>query len=192
MPSQIRERTRLLETQMFGRHVHFSYSERWVGWTVFWLRMVMGWTMFWAGIDKLREGLHGFLQPDWSAAGYLQFAIAPENPFRDLFVDMAGSASVDFLVAWGLTLTGIGLLTGTLLRVSAFFSAVMMIFFYLAAWTGPWFRLEHGWVVDDHIVYAFLLFGLGAFGAGRILGVDAWLERTEFVKKNPWLSYLLG
>lgn len=35
-------------------------------------------------------------------------------------------------------------------------------------------------------------FGLGAFGAGRILGVDAWLEDTVLVEHNPWLRLLLG
>jgi thiosulfate dehydrogenase [quinone] large subunit len=41
-------------------------------------------------------------------------------------------------------------------------------------------------------VYAILLFGLGAFGAGRILGLDAYLEDLEIVQSNPWLRYLLG
>lgn len=52
--------------------------------------------------------------------------------------------------------------------------------------------LAHGWVVDDHIVYAALLFGLGAIGAGRIIGVDEYLESTSIVEANPWLRYLLG
>jgi thiosulfate dehydrogenase [quinone] large subunit len=37
-----------------------------------------------------------------------------------------------------------------------------------------------------------LLFGLGALGAGRILGLDARLERTSLVQNNRWLRYLLG
>lgn len=179
-----------MEADMFGRTVRFDYSEHWIGYSVFLLRIVMGWTMLWAGIDKLREGLDG-LQPEWTAAGYLQNAIPEANPFRDVFVDMAGSSAVDFLVVWGMTLTGIGLLLGLFLRLSAFFAAVMMLFFWLSAWTG-WFRLEHGWVVDDHLVYAVLLFGLGAFGAGRLLGLDARLERSSLVQNQPWLRYLLG
>jgi hypothetical protein len=50
----------------------------------------------------------------------------------------------------------------------------------------------HGWVVDDHLVYAALLFGLDALGAGRILGLDTRIEQTEFVQKNGWLRWLLG
>jgi thiosulfate dehydrogenase (quinone) large subunit len=48
------------------------------------------------------------------------------------------------------------------------------------------------WVVDDHLIYAVLLFALGAFGAGRILGLDAWLEKQDFVQNNGWLRWLLG
>jgi len=63
----------------------------------------------------------------------------------------------------------------------------MMLFYWLAA-----FPLEHAILIDDHVVYALLLFGLGAFGAGRILGLDRRIEETELVGANPWLRYLLG
>jgi thiosulfate dehydrogenase [quinone] large subunit len=36
------------------------------------------------------------------------------------------------------------------------------------------------------------LFGLGAFGAGRIFGVDAYLEQLDFVKNNRWVRLFLG
>lgn len=108
---------------------------------------------------------------------------------------MAGSPAIDFLVAWGLTLTGIGLIAGAFVRWNAFWGAFMMIMFWVASFTGgitQGLPLEHGWVVDDHLMYALLLFALGAFGAGRILGVDATVEQSEFVKKNPWMKGLLG
>jgi thiosulfate dehydrogenase [quinone] large subunit len=47
-------------------------------------------------------------------------------------------------------------------------------------------------VVDDHLIYAVLLWGLGAVGAGRILGADAVIEKWDIVKKNAWLKYILG
>lgn len=183
------EETRTMETQMLGRDVRFDYSEHWVGWSILALRLVMGWTLFWGGFDKLREGLDG-VQPTWSARGFLLNAVDAKNPFADSFGSMAGPTT-DFLVVWGLTLTGLCLLLGVLVRFAALWGAVMMFLFYLAAWEG-WFKLAHGWVIDDHIVYMVLLFGLGAFGAGRILGLDARLEKTEFVQKNPWLRWILG
>jgi thiosulfate dehydrogenase [quinone] large subunit len=96
---------------------------------------------------------------------------------------------------WGLTLTGLALILGAFVRWSAFWGAVMMLFYWLASLQGGLLTglpLAHGWVVDDHIVYAALLFGLGAIGAGRIVGVDEYLESTSIVENNPWLRYLLG
>jgi thiosulfate dehydrogenase [quinone] large subunit len=150
--------------------------------------MVMGWTLFQAGIVKL-------LDAEWSAAGFLQFAVPEGNPFIGLWQGFAGSPLIDGLVAWGFTLIGLGLILGALVRWNAFWGAVMMLFFWAASLyggLGQGLPLEHGWVVDDHIVYALLLFGLGAFGAGRILGVDAIIEQSDFIQGNPRLRYFLG
>jgi thiosulfate dehydrogenase [quinone] large subunit len=108
---------------------------------------------------------------------------------------MAGNPTIDLLNVLGLTLVGLALLVGAFVRFSAFWGGVMMFFYWLAALEGGLLAglpLAHGWVVDDHLVYVFLLFGLGASGAGRILGVDAWLEETSVVENNLWLKYLLG
>jgi thiosulfate dehydrogenase [quinone] large subunit len=180
------ERT-TLRTDLLGRSVEFEYAESWVGYSLFGLRVVMGWVLFQGGIVKV-------LDPTWTAAGYLQ-NVPQANPFRPLFVSMAGLPLVDALNAWGLTLTGLALLVGAFVRWSAFWGAVMMLFYWAASLQGglaAGLPIAHGWVVDDHVVYAALLFGLGAFGSGRILGVDAWLERTSVVESNPWLRYLLG
>ena len=174
--------------QLFGRRIAFEYSETWVAYALLALRVVMGWIFLQSGIEKV-------LDPEWTAAGFLQHAIPEGNPFIVMWQGFAGSPVIDGLVAWGMLLTGIGIITGTLLRWSAFWAAVMMIFFWLASLQGGLFAglpLEHGWVVDDHIVYAFLLFGLGALGAGRVLGGDAILERTKVVRNNGWLRYILG
>jgi len=38
-----------------------------------------------------------------------------------------------------------------------------------------------------------LLFAIvGIFAAGRVVGVDGFIEDTEFVSQRPWLRYLLG
>jgi thiosulfate dehydrogenase [quinone] large subunit len=108
---------------------------------------------------------------------------------------MAGNPLIDILNMWGLTLTGLALILGAFVRWSAFWGAVMMLFYWLAALEGGLLAglpLAHGWVVDDHLVYAFLLFGLGAIGAGRILGLDASLEELSVVQNNRWLRWFLG
>ncbi|MDY7082676.1 MAG: DoxX family membrane protein [Halobacteria archaeon] len=176
-----------LDTEILGREIHFDYSETWVGYSLLGLRLVMGWTMFQAGIVKI-------LDPDWTARGFLM-GVPEGNPFPGVWASMAGNPLVDMLVMWGLTLTGIGLLLGAFVRWNAFWSAVMMMFFWAASLQGGLMAglpLAHGWVVDDHLVYALLLFGLGAFGSGRILGLDSYIEDSEIVKNNKWLRYILG
>lgn len=184
-----------LQTEMFGREVSFEYSAHWVGYSLFLLRVVMGWTLFQGGVTKLITYLDANPENNWTAAGFLLQAIPEGNPFMGLWANFAGSPLIDLLNMWGLTLTGLGLLLGAFVRWNAFWGAIVMLFYWAASLQGGLLAglpLAHGWVVDDHIVYAALLFGLGAFGAGRIIGVDAYLEETAVVQDNPWLKYLLG
>jgi thiosulfate dehydrogenase [quinone] large subunit len=180
---------------MLGRNVTFDYSETWVGYALFTMRIVMGWTLFQGGITKLVTYLDGNPANNWTAAGFLNNAIPAGNPLTEFFASMAGNPLIDWLNMLGLTLCGLGLLLGAFVRFSAFWGAVMMMFYWLAALHGGLFAglpVAHGWVVDDHLVYAVLLFGLGAFGSGRILGLDSYLEDLSFVKNNKWLKLLLG
>ena len=187
--------TRQLDAEIFGRETNFEYSEHWIGYAIVSMRVVMGWILLQGGLTKLITYLDADPANNWTAAGYLANAIPEGNPFGGAFAAMAGSPTIDILVMWGLTLTGLGLILGALVRWNAFWGAVMMLMFWAAALQGglaAGLPLEHGWVVDDHLVYAALLFGLGAIGAGRILGLDAYIEDMEFVQKNRWLRLLLG
>lgn len=187
--------TRQLDADFFGRETSFEYSETWIGYALVGLRVVMGWTLFQGGLTKLVTYLDSDPTNNWTAAGFLQHAIPEGNPFVVLWGGMAGDPLVDLLVMWGLTLTGLGLMLGALVRWNAFFGAVMMVFFWAASLQGGLFAglpLENGWIIDDHIVFVMLLFGLGAAGAGRFLGLDRAIEDTRFVEHHPWLRYLLG
>jgi thiosulfate dehydrogenase [quinone] large subunit len=164
-----------LQTEVFGQKVKFDYSDKAIGYAIVVLRVVMGWVLFQGGVTKL-------IDPDFTAAGFL--TNLPE-----------GNPVIDALVAWGLTLTGVGLMLGALTRWCAFWGAVIMLFFWAASLSGgitQGLPIAHGWIVDDHIFYTVLLFGLGAIGAGRILGVDALLERHQLVLNHPNLRYVLG
>jgi len=173
---------RTMEAELFGREVSFDYSETWVGYSLVSLRLIMGWTFFYAGITKV-------LDPSWSAEDFLLHAIPEGNPFGGVWATMAGEWLwlIDPLNQWGLTLVGLALILGIAVRWSAFWGAVMMLFYWAAS-----LPLSHAIVIDDHVVYALLLFGLGAFGAGRILGLDRRIEETDLVRNTPWLRYLLG
>jgi thiosulfate dehydrogenase [quinone] large subunit len=184
-----------LNAEILGRSFAFDYSENWVGYSLVFMRVTMGWVLFQGGITKLVTYLDADPANNWSAAGYLANAIPAGNPLTGFFAAMAGNPLIDILNMWGLTLTGLALILGAFVRWSAFWGAVMMLFYWLAALQGGLLAglpLEHGWVVDDHLVYAFLLFGLGAFGAGRILGLDARIEQLSIVENNRWLKLFLG
>jgi thiosulfate dehydrogenase [quinone] large subunit len=186
---------RTLQSEMLGRNVRFDYSETWIGYSLFFMRIVMGWTLFQGGITKLVTYLDADPSNNWTAAGFLQNAVPAGNPLTGFFASMAGMPVIDWLNMLGLTLTGLALLVGAFVRFSAFWGAVMMLFYWLAALQGGLLAglpVAHGWVVDDHIVYAVLLFGLGAFGAGRILGLDSYIEELSVVRDNEWLKLLLG
>ncbi len=197
MSQQPAERT--LDARLFGRSVTFDYSETWVAWAVFSLRIIMGWVFLQAGLEKLLDsGIGGAIDDPltggWDATGFLVGGTA-NSPFHWMFDWMAGQAWIEPLVVWGEILIGVALILGILVRWSAFWGAVMMLLFWLAALQGGLMAglpVEHGYVVDYTLVYAFLLFGLGAVGAGRILGLDRRIESWEIVERNPWLKYLLG
>lgn len=179
---------RKLEADLLGREVTFDYSETWIGYSILGLRLVMAWVFVQAGIEKL-------LDPDWTAAGYLENAVAPGNPLQGAFASLAGVGWVDPLVVYGQLLVGAALLLGLLVRWAAFWGFVMMVLFWLSSLQGglaAGLPVEHGFVVNSDVVYMLLLFGLGAFGAGRILGLDARIEETDLVRSNPWLTNLLG
>jgi thiosulfate dehydrogenase [quinone] large subunit len=184
-----------MDTELLGRNVSFNYSETWVGYSLLSLRIVMAWVFLQAGLEKWSEG--GWGDPlAWSSQGFLENAIAPANPLHGLFSWFAEyTAIVDPMVVFGQILIGLALLLGILVRFSALMGGLMMLFFWTAAWQDglmAGFPVQHGYFVDSSFVYLLLLFGLGAWGAGRVVGVDAMLEESSIVQNNPWLRYLLG
>jgi thiosulfate dehydrogenase [quinone] large subunit len=158
-------------------------------WFILALRLMMGLAFFQSGLDKVLSG-------SFSAAGYLQNA-PPANgsPVADLFVTMGETGwFVDFVniaVPWGEILIGLGLLFGAITRLAAFFGAFMMLLFYLGNWS-----VDHGYINGD-FAYMLVFLSVAAFGAGRILGLDAYIEQYNvggqpLVERYPWMRYLLG
>lgn len=167
-------------SKLFGRDVEFTYSERWIAQALFVLRLMMGWVFFYAGIVKV-------IDPNWSARPFL-LNVDQANPLVDVWVAMADWVwLLTPLNQVGLTLVGLALLAGAFVRLSAFFGAMMMLFYWASAYPFP-----DAIFIDFHLIYAFLLFLLGAAGAGRILGLDQWIEDLEIVENNPRLTLFLG
>lgn len=186
---------RTLDAQLLGRRVTFDYSETWIAWSVLGLRVIMAYVFLQAGLSKLAD--EGWTNPGaWSAEGFLVHAVDEANPFADILASFADYLWLfDPLVMWGQILIGLALLLGVFFRFAAFMGALQMFFFWIAAFEGglaEGFPIAHGYIVDYTFVYMLILFALGAVGAGRILGIDEWLEQQPFVQNNPWMRYLLG
>jgi thiosulfate dehydrogenase [quinone] large subunit len=156
-------------------------------WFVIALRLSIGIVFLNAGISKLTEG--GF-----DATGYLM-GTAGRSPLAELFTGMATTPwlmdLINVLVPYGQVAIGLGLIVGGLLRLAAFFGAFMMAMFYFANWD-----MAHGFMNSD-LVYLIVFLAVAAFGAGRILGVDAIIEKMDvggkaLIERYPKLRYVLG
>lgn len=160
--------------------VDLELSGPWTGYWMAFLRVLVGYWFFHAGLTKV---LFGF-----DAAGYLGGASrgAITEPLVQPFADGILLTFANYAVGWGELLIGLGLLVGALVRLASFFGAFLMFFFYFT---------NHGWAngMTNGDLWGLLLFvTLAVVGAGRVWGVDEYLERTDFARENPWVRYLLG
>ncbi|MFC3958329.1 DoxX family protein [Halovivax cerinus] len=155
-------------------------------WFILALRLLMGATFVEAGLSKVFAG-------DFTARGYL--AGREAGPAADLFVSASQVdwfvAFVDVAVPWGELFVGLGLLVGALTRLAAFWGTIMTLLYYLGNWDAG-----HGYATSD-LLYALVFLSLAAFGAGRIAGLDRYVERYRvdgrpLVERYPRVRYLLG
>lgn len=149
---------------------------------LFLLRVALGWLFFYAGITKV-------LNPAWSAAGYLKGA----KMFPEFYAWLASPEILpltNFLNEWGLTLIGAALVLGIFVRFSAVLGAAMMLLYYFPVADFPY--LEHGFVVNEHIIYALALLILATFRAGWIGGLEKWCSGLPICRRFPGLRSWLG
>ncbi|NIT04543.1 DoxX family membrane protein [Candidatus Saccharibacteria bacterium] len=147
------------------------------------LRLSMGWVYLYAGLSKV-------LNPDWTAVGYLKAA----KTFPGLYQWFASAQNIDwvnFLNKWGLTLIGAALILGVAVRFASYMGALITMLYYFPILVFPKAG-ANSYIVDDHVIYALIFVLLAAFGAGRVWGLDSWLERSNLIQKAPWLRKLLG
>ncbi|OYR63532.1 quinol oxidase [Halorubrum sp. E3] len=162
--------THSIRTRFLGTGTSFRVSGAgWSDWILL-LRLAAGWWMLHAGLDKIWAWP---FDASWFGGGAAQGTILA--PF--------------VAVPLGQTAIGFGLILGVLTRTAAFFGAFMMLFFYfINGETGGW---AHGVITGD--LLGLLIFAMIAtLGAGRVLGVDAYLAKTSFVRDHPRLRYFIG
>ncbi|WKZ29104.1 MAG: DoxX family protein [Patescibacteria group bacterium] len=146
------------------------------------LRVALGWLFFYAGFTKV-------INPAWSAKGYLLGA----KSFSGFYAWLASDGVlpiVDFMNQWGLTLLGISLILGIAVRLSSVLGAFMMLMYWFPVLDFP--RVDHGYLVDDHIVYALVLLYFAAVGAGRHYGLGERCARLPFCMRSPKLRAWLN
>lgn len=149
-------------------------------------RIALGFLFLWAFFDKLFGlGFATAAERAWVSGGspttgFLKMGVNPDSPFAATFSSLAGQAWVDWLFMFGLLGVGVALLLGIGLRIAAVAGSALMLLMWAAL-----IPLENNPVVDDHIVYALVLWVV-AFGKREYSLTDWWLSNKS-VKKNPWL-----
>lgn len=150
---------------------------------LFLLRIVMGWMYFYAGIVKV-------IDPNFSAAGYLQgaktFAV-----FYQWLLSPNILPTVNFINEWGLTLLGVSLILGIGVRLSSILGGILMLLYYFPILNFP-YPNPHSYLVDEHIIYAAMLFFFAAVRAGRVWGLENWCASLPVCSKFPTLRNWLG
>ena len=148
------------------------------------LRILIGWHFFYEGIIKI-------IDPAWSARPFLE---GSRWIFGDVFRWMAsgssGIAVIDFLNAWGLTIIGLALMLGILVRVASWAGVVLLFIYYLAY--PPFGGFSYGapnegnyLIVNKNLIELVCLIVLSFTHSGEFFGLEALIKKKLRVQHNP-------
>ncbi len=149
-------------------------------------RIALGFVFLWAFVDKMFGlGFATAAEKAWvnggsPTAGFLKMGVNPDSPFAAFFNGLAGQAWVDWLFMLGLLGIGLALVCGIGLRIAAATGTLLLLMMWAAE-----IPLENNPVIDDHIVYALMLW-VFAFGRREWSFTEWWLSKKA-VKNNSWL-----
>jgi thiosulfate dehydrogenase [quinone] large subunit len=175
--------TQTKQANWFGSTIQFDYADSVAAYLIVALRLITGYWFLHAGVTKLMSP-EGFSAAGWLTGATQGTLVAPITVWAGQTPWLLGFAN--FMIPVGEALIGLGLIVGLLTRLAAFFGGFLMVFFYLGN-----ADFAHGYVNGD--LFGLLMFVIvGVFAAGRIFGLDSYLEETELVRNNRWLKYLLG
>ncbi len=143
------------------------------GWQLFGLvslRVAIGWHFLYEGMVKV-------VNPNWTAAGFLQ---ASQGPFAGLFKGMAANSTVlsviDFFNQWGLVLAGLSLIIGLLSRWACWGGIALLFLYYICnpplIGLSPPANVEGNYLlVNKNLVELFALFMLFLFPTDKLIGL---------------------
>lgn len=150
-------------------------------------RIALGWVFLWAFVDKTfglgfgTEPAKAWIDGGSPTFGFLNFAT--RGPFAEIFQAIAGHPVVDVLFMAGLLAIGVALTLGVGMRLAALGASLMMALMYLAA-----LPPENNPLIDDHIVYALVVWILPLVRAGEVFGLGRWWKDKKLVRDHPWLG----
>jgi thiosulfate dehydrogenase (quinone) large subunit len=162
------------------------------------VRVALGAGFLFAGLEKVLH-FDGATKA-FDAAGFLKFATggalpgsdpkAIVNPTHDFWVSLAGNAGlmsiVNTLVVFGEVAIGVALILGLATRFAGVAATLMMGLFWIANYS-----FANG-IFNEQFMYGLVAAFLAYAGAGEAYGIDALVEKTEFVRRAPALRYVLG
>ena len=149
-------------------------------------RILLGFVFLWAFLDKMfglglaTKASNAWLTGGSPTDGFLRMGVNPDSPFAEFFHGLAGSPVVDYIFMLGLLGIGVALVLGIGLRIAAVTGTALLLMMWAAS-----MPLENNPLVDDHIVYASVLWVIAA--GRRELSAAKWWTNQETVKKNKWL-----
>lgn len=157
------------------------------------LRFGLGFIFLWAFFDKLFglgvstcAGKEIGCSAAWinggsPTTGFLGNAVS--GPFADFYHNLAGVAWVDWLFMLGLLVAGVGLLFGVFVRFAAFVGIAMLVLM----WSALLWPINTP-VLDDHLIYALVLFGVALVDEHQVWGLRGWWIKTSLAKSLPFLK----
>ena len=190
------ESTYTMKVPGIKREFEFRYHTSFLPMLVLVGRALFGFFFVWSGLAKVIHngewmGIQWFKGSAESPGELYLFLNYSTGPFKGLWVEVANNAAamdvIAVLVVVGQILVGLGIFFGILTRLSFFFAGTMMLTFYsVNLWPA------YNPFLNEYIFYIGIFAVLGALGAGRVVGIDAWIEERPFVKKHHWLGWVLG
>jgi len=174
---------------------HHAHERKVTGKTFLGLaRISLGAIFLWAFLDKLfgfgyaTPAARAWINGGTPTKGYLG---SSTGPFAGFFQSIAGKPVTDALFMLGLLSVGLALILGDGIRVAGFAGALMVLMMWASH--PPWVKSAEGAggpnpLLDDHIVYAFLLLAFAFLHAGRYLGLGKFWQRLGVVKNHHWLE----
>ena len=176
------------------------------------IRLFAGFCMFFAGLEKATNQWWNSNHAVFNAAGYLKF-VAGGGYFHNWYVGLASApwiGAVNFLVVAGELCVGLAFIFGILIRFAAVMGTIEVGLIWITEYkeiavsasstgaavsapvTGA-FNL--GWATGPLEIGAALIamfIVLAIIGGGLVWGVDAKIQKTDFVKNHPKLKILFG